>query len=101
MRWPKLPLVVYGTGGMIAVLEVEQARDDEGKKADGTWEPETRTIEITERLKQRHKWSVYFHELMHATLSDSGLVNLLTTESQEALCDAVGTARVIEMEAGR
>lgn len=96
-RWPALPKTVYGAGGSIAVREVAQPKSDEGEDAFGTWEPETRTIEIEAGSNPRHKWHVYYHEWMHAVLADSGLVNLLADDAQETLCDAVATARVVEM----
>lgn len=95
--WPALPSVVYGAGGSIAVVEVEQPRGDDGTVASGTWALETRTIEIERGAPQNHKWRTLFHEIMHATLADTGLDNLLNDESQEALCCAVGTARLVEM----
>jgi Zn-dependent peptidase ImmA (M78 family) len=97
MKWPQLPLVVYGAGGMIAVLEVGHPKDEDNVGTEGTWEPDSRTISIKADLLPRRKWLIYFHELMHATLADSGLVNLLTDDSQEALCDAVATSRLVEL----
>lgn len=99
-NWPKLPKTVYGTGGEITVREMPVVKTEKGEDAWGTWEPATRTIEIDEKATPRFKWCTLFHEMMHATLSDSGLVNLLTDDAGEALCEAVGTARLMEM-AGR
>lgn len=97
MKWPPLPLIAHGAGGMIAVLEVAQPKDEDNEGTEGTWEPDTRTISIRDDMHPRRKWLIYFHELMHATLADSGLVNLLTDDSQEALCDAVACSRVVEL----
>lgn len=97
VRWPRLPLIVHAAGGMIAVLEVAEPKDEDGVGTEGTWEPDTRTIEVKDSLHPRRKWLIYFHEFMHATLADSGLVNLLTDDSQEALCDAVATSRLVEL----
>lgn len=96
IKWPDLPLIVHGAGGSIAVVQVEKVEDVDGVEVEGTWAPDTRTIEVTRTLPPRQKWHILFHEIMHAILGDSGLVNLLADESQEALCDAVATARVVE-----
>lgn len=96
-RWSKLPKVVYGAGGSITVREIPQPKADDGEECGGTWDSTTRVIEIEEGLAPRMKWTIFFHELMHATLADSGLVHLLNSDSEEALCDAVATSRVIEM----
>lgn len=79
------------------MLEVAEPKDEDSVGTEGTWEPDTRTIEIKDSLHPRRKWLIFFHEMMHACLADSGLVNLLTDDSQEALCDAVATARLVEM----
>lgn len=97
-HWPSLPKKVRGSGGLITVVEVDQPKGDDGSHSDGTWEPEGRLISMKQNLEQRYKWIIFEHELAHAMLCDSGLVNLLTDAMQEALADAIGTARVVEME---
>lgn len=97
MIWPPLPKVVHGSGGPITVRQIKAPRDDEGVVTDGIWDPRTRTIDLTVSRTAHYKWQIFFHEMMHATLDDSGLGNLLPSESQEALCDAVATARLAEM----
>lgn len=96
-RWPPLPAVVYGAGGPITVALVDSCKSEKGEDAWGTWTPETRAIEIDRKASREHQWRTLGHEVAHAVLADTGLVNLLTDESQEALCDAFGTARVAEM----
>lgn len=96
IKWPPLPASVTYPAGLVEIREVEQPRMD-GEDADGTLEPTERLVEIKASLPQRHKWEVLFHELMHTTLADSGVVNLLSLEAQETLCDAVATARLVEM----
>ncbi len=75
---------------------VQKPTCEDGADAWGTWEPSTRTIELEKGAPLAHLHRVLFHELMHATLSDAGIVNMLSDEAQELICDAVGTARFIE-----
>lgn len=96
-KWPALPKIVYGIGGPITVTIVDACRGEKGEDAWGTWTPETRAIEIDRKALIEHRWRVLGHEMAHAVLADTGLVNLLGDESQEALCDAWGSARVAEM----
>lgn len=95
--WPPIPKTVYGAGGPIRVKIGSPVKGEKGDDAWGTWEPSTRTIELEKKATIEHQWRVLGHELMHAMLADSGLVNLLTDEMQEAICDAAGTARIAEM----
>lgn len=99
-KWPPIPKSVMGAGGPITVKLVDSCKGEKGDDAWGTWVPETRTIEIDRKASPEHQWRVLGHEIAHAVLADTGLVNLLTDESQEALCDAFGTARVMEMRGG-
>lgn len=96
-KWPPLPPTVYGLGGPITVKFVDGCKGEKDDEAWGTWTPETRTIEIDRKATAEHQWRIFGHELAHSVLADTGLVNLLTDESQESLCDAFGTARVQEM----
>lgn len=92
-KYPALPTTLMTLLGPVAV-ELKDKWDD--ADAWGLWQRERRTIEIDKRLARNHQWSTLFHELMHATLDDSGLSNLLTEPQQEALCDASATARMRE-----
>jgi hypothetical protein len=49
------------------------------------------------RCRREQAWSVLFHEETHMHLSDLGVSNLLSDEMQEAICDAIATARMADM----
>jgi len=76
-KWPKIPLRVRAPGGSIPVYHTEHL-----KNADG------------------NAWRVYFHELTHVALTESGLANVLLPvihdEGIDAICDAIATARMRE-----
>lgn len=102
-RWPPIPKTVRGAGGPIRVKLVDAIEPDAGKAAGdnsqtfGIWEGHKRLIRIVANLDPAFQWSVLFHELVHASLFDSGLTNLMTHENEEALADAISTARIAEM----
>lgn len=96
-RWPRLPQQVEGAGGPIRVVVVRgYVTHEDGEECMGTYEHETRTIRVASRLRGRQRWHTFYHELIHAALTDSGLWNQLGKQKQEALCDALATARVRE-----
>ncbi len=98
--WPPLPKVVHGAGGPITVKMVNAIEPDPKYPTDttfGIWESQTRTIRIIETLEPQFRWLTYFHELVHAALSDSGVTHMMTAENEECLADAIGTARLREM----
>jgi len=50
-----------------------------------------RTIIIDNTLEEDIKKSVFYHELVHAVLSITGISNMLQETIEEAVCDAIGT----------
>ena len=94
--WPKLPRTVQGSGGPIAVRRKRVLKAEDGDAAWGLWDAGARTIWVAYGLTREQQWRVYYHELMHATLSDSGLENVFPEQGVETLCDAVATARIQE-----
>lgn len=97
--WAPLPTTVQGLAGPITVKLVADPKDEEGNELWGSWEQHIRTIEIDAAAPPEFQWHTLGHELCHATLGDSGAINLLDADEQEALCDAFGSARVQEMRA--
>jgi len=98
VTYPKLPTRVMGAGGPITI-KLRKSRvptEDPNKEVWGTWDESQREIELDARGALSHQWRVYFHELTHAVLADSGLENLFTDQIVEALCDANATARMRE-----
>jgi len=69
-------------------------------KAEGprtrVWEEHTRTITVDSTCTPRHAWKIYYHELAHVALDDSGLSNGIQDDLVEALCDALSVARMRE-----
>lgn len=97
MKWPKLPKTIHAPAGPVTVVLQDVVKNEKGEELWGVWEGEDRTIRIDESASLRYQWHTFFHELMHVALCDSGIAHLLPDESQEALCDAVATARLAEM----
>ena len=97
MNWPPLPRLVHCAGGPVKVRRKKVLRASDGEDAWGLWEQDKRTIWVAKGLPLEQQWRVYFHELMHAVLTDSGLENLFPEQGVEVLCDAVATARMAEL----
>lgn len=96
-RYPPLPKAVQGAGGTITVqlvAEIKSTVQDEDVL--GQFDPSTRHILIKQSLRGDQRWLVYFHELTHAALWDSGAHNALAGTAEEIVCDCVATARVRE-----
>ena len=69
---------------------------ERGEACYGTWDEETRVIEIDSTPPLEHQWRVLYHELTHVAFTDSGLDEMMTAEALEAACDANATARMRE-----
>lgn len=96
-RYPPLPTSVQGAGGTLTVQLVAEIKPDEpGEDILGQFDPSTRHIRIKKSLRGDQQWLVYFHELTHAALWDSGAHNALTGPAEEIVCDAVSTSRLRE-----
>ena len=96
-RYPPLPKSVQGSGGTITV-EVVPSLHKTGDEEDtlGDFNPSTRHIRILKSLRGDQRWLVFFHELCHASLWDSGAHNALPCPAEEIVCDAIATARLRE-----
>ncbi len=97
ISWPAIPTRVEGAGGPITVKRVKRARSDDGKACWGTWDASKREIEIDRSPSREYQLHTLFHELTHAALDDAGIANLLSDAGQEAVCDAMATARMREL----
>lgn len=91
----KIPKTVMGLGGPISIKKVKKMPKVDGKKCVGTWDRDERTIELVDRKVKLMKRTLY-HELFHAAVDDSGLGNLLSPAAEEAFCDMVAMARMVE-----
>jgi hypothetical protein len=70
---------------------------DDGEPCDGTFDPKARAIELDKSLEPHFMWKLFYHELTHAALVDSGVYNFLHLRLEEAICDAVATQRLQEL----
>jgi hypothetical protein len=95
MKHPTIPVTVPAPGGVITVKIVDKLEDG-GVGCWGLWVADEREVRIEKHRSRAHMWRILYHELTHAALADSGLDNLLTDQQQEAICEAVATARMRE-----
>lgn len=97
MKWPPLPRVVEGAGGPIRVVRVRGwVIADDGDICNGLYDHDTRTLRISSHIRGRQRWHTFYHECVHAALTDSGAWNELSERKAEVICDAIATARVRE-----
>lgn len=94
-RFPPIPKEVHAPGGLIAVRKVPQISIS-GQECWGIWEDHERRISLDQTASAQHLWKVYFHELTHAWLDDSGISNGISDELNEAICDAIAAGRMRE-----
>lgn len=95
MKLPKLPRFVYHPMGNLPVILVKDLKDEDGKDVFGLWDPFVREIRIRSNMLRVNQWSTLFHERTHADLADIGIV--LSTDQEEAICNAIANCRVQEM----
>lgn len=93
-RYPSLPRTVQGAGGTLTVHLVAKPGGDAENM--GHFDPAIRRIEIAKSLRGDQRWMVYFHELTHAALWDSGAHNLVPGAAEEVVADAIAVARLRE-----
>lgn len=93
----KLPKEVQGLGGPIKVVILPALeKTEKGEEVAGRWLDAERTIQVLSAQNGREQWRTFYHELAHAALHDSGMTHLLSEDSEEALADLMGLARVVE-----
>ena len=93
-RYPPLPKQVPGAGGPIEIRVVKHPGGD--PKNNGIFLPDSRTIEVASELRGDQRWRIYYHELTHAALWDSGAHNMFSGKQEELICDAVSASRLRE-----
>jgi hypothetical protein len=94
-RYPAVPKVAEAPGGPVTVKLVDKLVH-RGDECWGLYDPAERTISIDRTASKQHQWRIYYHEWAHAGLCDAGLDNALTEQLNEAICDALATARMRE-----
>lgn len=94
---PPLPATVFSTHGEIAVQLVEDLRDPEDptERLFGYWNAFARVISVRSGMHPTTMWLTLIHEQTHADLSEIGIK--LTEDQEEAVCNAIASARVAEM----
>ena len=95
-RYPALPSEVQGAGGTIDICLVPHIAGAVDEDVMGQFHPAERRIDIRRGLRGDQQWLVYYHELVHAALWDSGAANALRDPVEEIVCDALATARLRE-----
>lgn len=95
VKYPPLPKTVEMAGGTVTVTKKTPIVEG-GVHCWGVWDESTRTITIDSTCTPRHMWKIYYHELMHVTLDDSGLSNGMQDELVEAICDCASVSRMRE-----
>lgn len=93
-----LPRTVWGVLGPIPITYVQGLTLD-GVPLYGMYEPDTRRISLRAGMDPRQARKTLHHELCHAHLSDLG-VSVGDEATEDAVCDALALARVLE-EDGR
>ena len=96
-RLPALPTTVFSTHGPLTVELVEDLRDPENSadRLFGYWNAFTRTISVRAGMHPTTAWLTLIHEQTHADLGEIGVK--LSEEQEEAVCNAIASARVAEM----
>jgi len=90
--FPPLPQVVTLPRGPVRLEDFDAPGDMETGRRMGDYDESTRLIRVARDAEPHYRALVFYHEVVHVALQDSGLHNLLKPKMQEAICDAVATA---------
>ena len=93
--YPRLPSRVGASGGEIVVI-FQKKVISEGADCWANWDEATRTVTVDTRAPLAHQWRVFYHELAHAAMADSGADELFTETMIELLCETFANARMRE-----
>lgn len=85
--------------GWAAVHIVDDLKDEEGTRLAGQADYTKGRIDLAPDLSPRYALRTFYHELTHYALEAAGLGrnSLFSHKQVEAICDAIATARVIEV----
>ena len=105
-RYPPLPKEVQRAGGTLTIELIAKtikaaferliAKPGDDAENMGHFDPSTRHIQVLKSLRGDQRWMVFYHELAHAALWDSGAHNAVPGAAEEMVCDAIATARLRE-----
>lgn len=101
-KYPPLPTSLDAPGGTVEVVTVDTDgfKHNDGIDCWGMYDESTRRITICGKIPPRHRWKVYYHEVAHVAIVDSGLDDLLDDKLHEALCNAFAAQRMRERFGG-
>ena len=96
--YPPIPATVDAPAGPVRVeiIVAPPAWHEEATAQCGEYDDWIRCIRIDGTLELPMQWATLFHELAHTAMMDAGLHHLFSDPQQEALCDALATARLRE-----
>jgi hypothetical protein len=94
----KLPAYVWSQHGPVPVELVEGLA--ESREALGMWDARQRAVSLDAASCGTTQLQVLMHEALHVALTDSGATNMLSTELEELVCDAVGCWLAAGIQAG-
>lgn len=98
VKLPKLPAFVPSQLGPVPVTLVDRIEPEKGEEyIFGRYSTSRRVIEISRESSHVMQWQTLFHEWAHVVMIDAGLHHGMTEALQEQMCDAFGTARVVEL----
>ena len=87
-----LPETVEGVAGRLWVRSVPNLKSSDGVRSLGTWDDATRVLKVDSGMVGDMVERVFYHELTHSALDDTGCHALFSARITEAVCDAMGTA---------
>jgi hypothetical protein len=85
----KLPKHIWSALGPVPVVVTAALADD--REALGLWDWRRRTVLLEPDADPVSKLQTFTHECVHVALTDAGAHNLLSTEMNELVADAVGS----------
>lgn len=98
---PPLPSSVFSMFGPVTVRVVDNLCDPQPPHEPlfGYYHAFDRVIEVRAGMHPTAAWLTLWHERTHMELAEIGVV--LSTDQEEAVCNAIAAARVAEMLSGR
>lgn len=93
-RLPPIPKTVHTAMGEV---KVEQVKKVDKEDSLGEYNIDLRVIRVKKGLEKVQKHQTVFHEWVHVVLTDAGVADVLDSSQEEAVCNAIATARVNEL----
>lgn len=98
----RFPNAVRGVLGSIRVEITDDLMEKHGAWGMANYSDRVITIDadVLEGKDRGWVWKIFWHEVAHFWLEDSGVGSGLSKEQKEQICDAYAAARVTEMRNG-